>query len=172
MGQNMELELLAIAKAHETIHVAEAAYKKFFEQPKLRFDLKGSTAGKAWYRDRDWLIQINRDLLYLYPEQMIERTVPHEVAHLVTSAMHPVDRIKPHGTEWRSVMRTIGLEPERCHTYDVSAVRRQRAGSKWYKCIQCGRKYSLGKKRVLNMLESGNMSSWCACSHAPNLVSE
>lgn len=55
--------------------------------------------------------------LAYYGEEYVERTVVHEFAHLVQRQNYPMS--KPHGKEWKSVMRNLGVEPSRCHSYDL-----------------------------------------------------
>ncbi|MES9873693.1 MAG: SprT-like domain-containing protein [Candidatus Sedimenticola sp. 6PFRAG7] len=100
----------------------------------IRFDLKGTTAGQA----RMWpctspLIRFNSQLLEANPETFLERTVPHEVAHLVTCTLHG-NRIKPHGEEWKAVMSLFGAEASRCHSYDTSQTQQRRLQCFDYRC--------------------------------------
>jgi len=58
--------------------------------------------------------------------------VPHEVAHVVTTVS--CGRVRPHGPEWRAVMRWLGFEePQRCHRFETpGGTRSQR---RWtYRC--------------------------------------
>jgi len=101
--------------------------------PYLSFKLKGRTAGKASYQK--WTIKINLVLLKENWDDMINQTLPHEIAHLV--AWHVYGQcIKPHGREWKSIMRAFGKKPSRCHALDTtnSAVRTM-ARVFTYKCI-------------------------------------
>jgi SprT protein len=45
-------------------------------------------------------------------------TIPHEVAHIFQRAVSPYER--SHGPIWQSLMRKIGLQPIRCHSYDTT----------------------------------------------------
>lgn len=85
--------------------------------PTVSFDLKGKTAGKAFLERNH--VQLNAVLLTENAEEFIEQTVGHEVAHLATHARHG-RKAQAHGSEWKQMMRLIGLEPLRCHSFDTS----------------------------------------------------
>jgi SprT protein len=75
------------------------------------------------------VIELNRVYLRSHFRDMLEQTLPHELAHLVVMHLHPRRRVRPHGPQWQAVMRDwFGVEPERTHRFDVEDVpaRRQR----------------------------------------------
>ena len=84
--------------------------------PTCSFDLRGKTAGQAYYRQNH--VRLNAVLLVENFDDFLSDTIPHEVAHLVARAKHG-NGIASHGIEWQRVMRAFGLEPERCHSYDT-----------------------------------------------------
>jgi len=87
--------------------------------PRLDFSLRGTTAGI--YRSKTHTIRVNMVLLSENFEHYLDQTIPHELAHGLTHFRYGLTRrIRPHGNEWKSVMRAIGKNPSRCHTYDVS----------------------------------------------------
>lgn len=88
--------------------------------PIIKFDLRGTTAGRAW-GGKKHLIQFNPILLDENPEDFIRQTVGHEVAHLGAFVKHGCG-IKPHGQEWSHVMWALRLPAKRCHNYDTSTV--------------------------------------------------
>lgn len=92
--------------------------------PWVEFGLKGTTAGRAWYRGKyeKPKIQFQPTLLLENPETFLTQTAGHEVAHLAAHFRHANKEIDPHGMEWRSVMWTLGLPANRCHNYDTSNV--------------------------------------------------
>lgn len=108
-----------LATAVEAVYVkAEEVFQRKFRRPFIRYDLKGSTAGQALYSQ--WQLRFNVPLYKENTSQFIARTVPHEVAHLLVKELYTLHRVKPHGYEWRSVCRKIGMEEvTRCHNYDV-----------------------------------------------------
>lgn len=80
-------------------------------------------------------LELNAAYLQRHPEEMLEETVAHELAHLIVFHLNPQRREPPHGAQWQRVMREwFDVEPERTHRFDASVVpaRRQR---RWrYRC--------------------------------------
>ncbi len=105
-----------------------AAHRARLPDPEIRFDLRGLAAGQAqWRRNTRPLIRFNLAIAKNHEQAFLERTVPHEIAHLVTTACH--GRTRPHGREWQAVMAFFGVkEVHRCHdfTVDEADIRRQR----------------------------------------------
>ena len=108
-------------KVLETYIKAEEIWKRQFELPRLQFDLRGCCAGRAAVNivGLNPSIQLNPILLNNNESNFIETVIPHEVAHLLTNRLFGF-WVKPHGREWKSVMVALGLQPIRCHNYDVS----------------------------------------------------
>ncbi len=94
--------------------------------PEVEFNLRGLNAGMAVFSGRrtsPGRIRINEDLLRRYPREMIQHTVPHEVAHLVAYALY---RKTDHGEEWQSIMRYFGKPPTRCHQMQARPARQHK----------------------------------------------
>ena len=126
--------------------------------PEIHFDLRGLAAGQAqWHRHGRSLLRFNLALARNHEQTCLERTVPHEVAHLITAACH--GRTRPHGREWQETMAFLGVhEAHRCHDYtvDETDVRRQR---RWiYRCA-CSR-HELSTTRH-NRVASGKTLYYC-----------
>lgn len=100
----------------------------------IRFDLRGTVAGQAgWKRAKTWSSAFSGSKMDVYDfklrfnthylndnfEDMLNNTVPHEVAHLIDAIRHGKSG---HGFLWKSIMRELGCKPERCHDYDMSHV--------------------------------------------------
>jgi SprT protein len=104
------------------------AHRAALPDPIIRCDLRGQAAGQAiWRLGQRPLLRFNLGIARRHRQDFLERTVAHEVAHLITTACH--GRTRPHGREWQGVMAYLGIaDPSRCHDYslDESEVRRQR----------------------------------------------
>ena len=91
-----------------------------------------TTAGRADYRQK--LISLN-PRLFEHPAE-IDRTLRHELAHILAQFRAGRRRILPHGEEWRTACRDLGIADEkRCHNLPFPAsacVRRY-----LYKCPNC-----------------------------------
>lgn len=92
-----------------------------------------TTAGVACY---------GRSLIILNPKLArfgtgeIDKTLRHELAHLLAKFRAGRRRIAPHGPEWRAACRDLGLPDEkRCH--DLPLPRARRAARHLYRCPHC-----------------------------------
>ncbi len=93
-------------------------------------------AGRADYRSK--LILLNPQLLY-HPGE-IDRTLRHELAHLLAQFRAGRQRILPHGLEWRQACRDLGIGDEkRCHNLPFPASERIRRYL--YRCPNCQRDF-------------------------------
>lgn len=109
-------------------------YRREFAAIPVLFDLRGRAAGMYRVRGGQRCIRYNPYIFARYFETGLRETVPHEVAHYVTDLLHGLQRVRPHGVEWQSVMQALGAEPRATGDYDLSGipVRRQRRFS--YRC--------------------------------------
>jgi SprT protein len=70
----------------------------------------------------------------------IERTLRHELAHLLAQARAGHRRIAPHGAAWRKACHDLGIAGEtRCHTLPFPIQRRTRRFL--YRCPRCGKDF-------------------------------
>ncbi|OYW71549.1 MAG: hypothetical protein B7Z37_27475 [Verrucomicrobia bacterium 12-59-8] len=70
-----------------------------------------STAGYARYPG--WAIELN-PLLREF-EGQVDRTLKHELAHLIAYHRSGRKRIEPHGPEWRQACADLGIAGEKAH---------------------------------------------------------
>lgn len=119
--------------------------------PDIRYVTKGRAAGRAhWMTNGRHWIDINPILLNENVEYVVNQTVPHEVAHLLTYAVHGT-RVKPHGREWKQMMYSLGKRPNRCHSLDTTTVTKRRSVTKVEYICGCGEKLLLTRNRVTKM---------------------
>lgn len=114
---------------------------KDWKRPTLSFDLKGCAAGQAFLLKNH--IKINPVLFKENREAFFKRTIPHEVAHLVAFTVFG-DR--GHGKDWKNVMTRFGCENSRCHTYDVSSVKRSKTVRRYLYSCNCTKDAQLTKQ--------------------------
>ena len=70
----------------------------------------------------------------------IDRTLRHELAHLLAQFRAGPRRIPPHGAQWRRACRDLGIANEaRCHTLPFPV--QQRARRFLYRCSRCGKDF-------------------------------
>src|SRR6266404_106963 len=95
-----------------------------------------TAAGRADHRQK--LISLNPRLVK-HPAE-IDRTLRHELAHILAQFRGGRRRISPHGSEWRQACCDLGIADEkRCHSlpFKVSESARRHL----YKCPQCQRDF-------------------------------
>ena len=92
-----------------------------------------STAGVAFPGRA--LVRLNPRLREFGADE-IDRTLRHELAHLLAHHRAGRRRISPHGREWQQACRDLGLTDEkRCH--DLPLPRRQITARHFYRCPHC-----------------------------------
>lgn len=87
--------------------------------PTVVYQARGTSAGFAIFDHNT--IDLHLELALHNKEEYLQTIVGHEFAHLAADAVY---NHRDHGSEWREVMREIGLPPARQHNLDVSAYRR------------------------------------------------
>lgn len=119
--QTPEQRLLARFK--ELVEIAKRSYQVDLTNLEVSFNLRGRVAGWALTRKNNagevlWAkIKINRDMLHRVPDDMINETLPHEVAHIICD-MRP-ELGYAHDAGWHSVCVALGGTGERLHTQET-----------------------------------------------------
>lgn len=118
----------------------------------IYFTLTGKTAGHA---KRKWngpmLINLNTSLIETNFDEILNNTLPHEVAHLVTFVNHP--GVKVHGPEWKYYCILLGGDGNRCHNMDVKPAKRH---TKYLYKTNSGHEVQVGKA-VHNKIQNGQL---------------
>lgn len=101
-----------------------------------------TTAGRAFWPDA--IIQLNPKLREIAPEE-VERTLLHELAHLVAYARAGRRRISAHGAEWQQACADLGIPGEKAtHSLPLPGRKMTR---KWrYSCPACGEGFDRVRK--------------------------
>ena len=110
------------------IKLAEKLYPEIegaLEDVKVLFNLRGRAAAQArvHHRDNRREIRINVEAYSLRPQEMLEDTVPHEVAHLVCNIL---GNDRGHGANWKRVCKELGGTGETHHDMKLTPARRQK----------------------------------------------
>ncbi len=121
-------------QTRQLLRLAAEHYGMPAPRVEIRFDLRGRAAGQAQMPARGRpLIRYNPQLLLHNGESFLQRTVPHESAHIIAFRLYG-RRIRPHGDEWRAVMLLFGADSRRCHDFDVSSVPSRSYTRHSYRC--------------------------------------
>ena len=105
-----------------------------------------STAGLAYHDSIR--IDLNTRLQRFYPEEP-NRTLLHELAHLIANHRASGSRIQPHGIEWQRACSELGIPGEkRCHDLPLAPQKLKKKLA--YRCRYCG----VIVPRVKNSLEN------------------
>ena len=133
-------------------------YDREFPLIPVMFDLGGRAAGMYRARDRDRVIRYNPYIFAKYFDDNLVTTVPHEVAHYVVDLMSAGRRVRPHGAEWRHVMRSLGAEPRVTGTYDLTGIPLRRQKRHSYRCLCSTHQISTARH---NRILRGEASYYC-----------
>lgn len=92
-----------------------------------------TTAGLACYRTKQ--VILNPKLIEISAAE-VQRTLRHELAHLVAQSRAGRHRISAHGAEWQEACADLGIPDEkRCH--DLPFKTRKIARRHFYQCPEC-----------------------------------
>jgi SprT protein len=92
-----------------------------------------TTAGLACYQRGAILLN---PALREVGEEEVDRTLRHELAHLLAASRYPKRRLSPHGAEWQKACADLGIPGEaRCHTLPWTRQRQRRKF--FYQCPVC-----------------------------------
>ena len=114
----MDYDLEITRRLDSYTSIAYEYYRKVFKPIKYDLKLRGRCAGKAWPQH----ISLNKELLEKYPHEILDQTLPHEIAHCIQRQIYGYS-VKPHGKEWQFIMRLFGKKPDRCHSMQTTKVR-------------------------------------------------
>ncbi|MBA3833412.1 MAG: SprT-like domain-containing protein [Chthoniobacterales bacterium] len=132
LGRDPALEAIAVDLLRRNDAAALAAKVRVEWSARLR-----SAAGRAEYLSARVLLNCR---LCAHGAAEIDRTLRHELAHLLASFRAGRRRIAPHGSEWRRACADLGIAGEsRCHTLPFPI--RRRARPYVYVCPNCRRDF-------------------------------
>ena len=132
LGRDSELE----RKAREMLRALNASELAKSVQVEWNARLF-SAAGRADFRRK--LVSLN-PRLHEHEAAEINRTLRHELAHLLAQFRAGRRRVAPHGAEWRKACRDLGIGNEsRTHALPFPIQRRSRRFL--YICPRCGKEF-------------------------------
>ena len=142
---------------HIYIKRAAEIFKREFALIPVRFDLSGRAAGMFKVSGESRWIRYNPFIFSKYYEQNIDVTIPHEVAHYVVdkiyghgrSSLFSSRRIRPHGPEWKNVMREFGADASATFSLNLDGLPVRTYRQYLYVC-GC-REHQLGSRRHMRL---------------------
>jgi len=111
-----------IEETSRYIELAAEYYERSFKTIPVLFDLSGRAAGMYRVKNGQRVIRYNPYVFAKYFSDNFNETIPHEVAHYVTDILFGLKKIRPHGSEWKSVMQAFGVAANRTASYDLSGL--------------------------------------------------
>lgn len=145
----------------------EIAASKGYDLPDvpIDFSLKGACAGQAVTRrfmGTPVKLRFNLAIAERHPEEFLKRTCPHEVAHLLQYKKNP--NAKPHGREWDFFCRLLtGSTMPRCHTYDVTGIKRTRNVKRFQYVCNCENRTHKVSTTIHKRIEAGRIYTCKSC---------
>jgi SprT protein len=156
-----------ISKCKEVIEKARTLYNVDLSVVRIQFNLKGRAAGWASYKNGIYTCRFNAEMITrgdpAVLKDMLEDTVPHELAHIVCFMRRDLGR--NHNTGWYRVCRALGGTGKTTHdlevvngkgyTYEYITDRghKVRIGDKHHREVQAGNQliYRKGKGTIHRM---------------------
>ncbi len=143
------LENAVREKMAATMAVARSHYSKNIPEPVLKFRQLGRRAGVCRFNfyDNTGLVVINPDFFKNYYDDMLNDTVPHEVAHHLSAYIFGPKGYN-HSCLWKGVMRVIGVPAaERCHEYSLEGVKTRQVSKPYQYGCGCEVKHPATKSK-------------------------
>lgn len=146
MMQDIRVEKV-LAECRRIMELAHSKYGVKLE-PKISFDLRGTTAGMAGYKRNSLTgefttrLRFNIDMITGNSfDAIYTNTIPHEIAHLVCYANPHLG--KNHNIGWKRVCRALGGNGVRCHSESVHFAK----GNTWQYTGNLGTKITISDVR-------------------------
>ena len=159
---NETLQVQVVDMTRYYIERATQLYGRVFAEIPVSFALTGRAAGMYHVQRNKRYIRYNPYIFAKYFDDNLHNTVPHEVAHYVADVLHGIKNIRPHGREWKAIMREFGVEAKIRCDYSLEDIPQRRHRLFTYQC-QC-REYQVTTRRH-NMICRGERYYKCPACH-------
>jgi len=106
-----------VAKNKECFQKAQQIFGVDLSRVQVLFDLKGRCAGQARRRGVNYSVRYNLDMMMRDLDDMVNDTVPHEIAHIVCFMKPTLGRDHDYG--WQHVCHQLGGTGKRTHDLEV-----------------------------------------------------
>lgn len=150
----------------EKVRECQALARKLYEghgfyldnfQLPIVFVAKGNNAGMARFRRNSqngsviYNLEFNIDAIMKNWDDMVNDTIPHEIAHIVDFAIH--GRSDGHGKKWKRIAHSLGCTGKRTHDYSLE---KARVTTKYVYRATCGNETKVGPK-VHRKIQTGSV---------------
>ena len=143
----------AVQRVQELINLANEKYNLAIPQPDVSFNVTGyRVAGYARRVGPMYFVNLNAEACEKYPEEMLNETIPHEVAHIVCFFNPALG--KNHDGGWKRVCRALGGTGSRTHSMQLTPAKTIR---KWLYRDSCGTVREVTTTRHNKMRKLGAM---------------
>lgn len=152
-----------VRRTRSYIDRAAGIFGRAFDPVTVVFNLRGKTPGMYRIIGERREIRYNPWLFSKYPDDSLANTVPHEVAHYIVEQVYG-RRVRPHGREWKRLMRAFGAEPARTCSYDLEGIACRQYRLFTYHC-SC-REHQLTSRRHNQVVRAARQYLCRACGSA------
>ncbi|MGW8246536.1 MAG: SprT family zinc-dependent metalloprotease [Acidiferrobacterales bacterium] len=150
---------LVVEQTASRIEQASELFGQNFAAIPVLFDLRGRAAGMYRVRNGERVIRYNPFIFERYFEDNLAQTVPHEVAHYIADIVYGFRNIRPHGPEWKQIMRFFGADTRATSQYNLDGLPLRRYRQFQYRC-PC-REHALTSRRH-NRIERNEVRYFCS----------
>lgn len=159
-----ELKTKVNTKIEECRKIIKNHYGQDVKPGKISFTARGTVGGTT--NPSTYEIRLNPVFLNHYKDVFINDTVVHEYAHVATLKLHP--DATPHGKEWKKMMRLLGVEATRCHSYDNELIYEKKE-TRSYICTCCYEVFDIQQEVHKKIMSNGKLhkATHDKCGKAP-----
>ena len=147
MNVSAELKTKVQTTVNATVSKIESLYGIKFPAPiVIKYDINSARLGGQALMGRN-TIRLNPHFLEKYKDEYIQQTCIHEVVHLGIHQVYSVGqgyRVDGHGSEWKGMMRSVGAEPSRTHSFVADAGVGRKKARYSYQCSNCSKPVNVG----------------------------
>ena len=164
-----QLRQLVIDKVKQCKAMAVDQLKLDMPPIQVKFDLKGLTSGQALVNlaTKEAWIRFNPEFVAKNTYDMINTTIPHEMAHIVANLYYGA--YVGHDIRWIHIMKSVYgfLNVERCHNYErPDNARKMKRYS--ITCIRCLKTSRMNARTFNKVIRMGQGASVLKCPYCGN----